>query len=79
MKSGPGDSVSRIRLQLFPHSQSESRHCHVVEYDLRSPREIPAPPASAGGLKSEVQHLATGKVPRCNPELRTDSFSLKNA
>jgi type I restriction enzyme M protein len=32
-----------------------------------------------GGLKSEVQHLATGKVPRCRPQLPTASFSLKNA
>ena len=37
------------------------------------------PALTKGGLKSEVQHLAPGKVPRCNPELRTDSFSLKNA
>ena len=32
-----------------------------------------------GGLNSEVQHLAAGKVPGCKAELRTNSFSLKNA
>ena len=32
-----------------------------------------------GGLKSEVQHLAAGKVHRCKAELRTSNFSPKSA
>jgi uncharacterized protein (DUF2147 family) len=32
-----------------------------------------------GGLKSEVQHLASGKVFRCKAELRTNNFSLRSA
>jgi hypothetical protein len=32
-----------------------------------------------GGLKSEVQHLAPGKVRRCKAELHTDNSSLKSA
>jgi hypothetical protein len=32
-----------------------------------------------GGLKSEPQHIAPGKVPRCKTELHTDNSSLKCA
>ena len=31
------------------------------------------------GLKSEVQHPASGKVHRCKPVRHTDSFSLRSA
>jgi hypothetical protein len=42
-------------------------------------RQTPVGRLCTDGLKSEVQHLASGKVHRCKPVRHTDSFSLRSA
>jgi hypothetical protein len=73
-----GDALRRVQLELTAFCGRLWVEV-LSAFERRRVKNSRAGAAAIGGLKSEVQHLAPGKVPRCKPELRTDSFSRKNA